>query len=128
MIVDTSAVLAIVFREPGFEALVDKLLAADSRGVGAPTLVETALVLTGRLGAAGEGFVDGFTEKFEVAVLPFGAAHWRAAAEAFYRFGKGRHPASLNFGDCLSYATAKLAGLPLLFVGADFARTDIGAA
>lgn len=60
--------------------------------------------------------------------MPFGEAHWREAVEAYRRFGKGRHPAGLNFGDCLTYATAKLAGEPLLFVGEDFPATDLEAA
>ncbi len=58
-------------------------------------------------------------------IVPFEAAHARAAREAFDRFGRGRHPAALNFGDCLTYATARVAGMPLLFVGDDFARTDL---
>jgi ribonuclease VapC len=61
----------------------------------------------------------------EVAVVPFADAHWKAAIDAHRRYGKGRHPAGLNFGDCLTYATAKLAGQPLLCTGRDFARTDL---
>ena len=60
-----------------------------------------------------------------MSVVSFSEAHWREASDAFARYGKGRHPASLNFGDCMSYAVAKLSGAPLLFVGTDFAQTDI---
>jgi ribonuclease VapC len=69
--------------------------------------------------------LDRFLRDFQVTPIAFGELHWLEALEAFRRFGKGRHPAALNFGDCMSYATAKLAGRPLLFVGDDFTRTDI---
>ena len=76
----------------------------------------------------GRSLVSRFLEQREVVVVPFGASHWSIAAEAFIRYGKGRHPAALNYGDCMTYATAKVAGAPLLFVGDDFAQTDIAAA
>lgn len=128
MIVDTSALLAIVFKEPGYESLIDKLLAPGRKGMGAPTLAEAGLVLTGRLEGDADAQVSGILQQFEIVPVPFGERHWRAAVEAFRRFGKGRHPAALNFGDCLSYATAKLADRPLLFVGEDFSKTDLQAA
>ena len=125
MIVDTSAILAIVFKEPGYESLIDKLLAPGRKGVGTPTLAEAGLVLTGRLEGDADAQVSSILQQFEIVPVPFGEGHWRAAVEAFHRFGKGRHPAALNFGDCLSYATAKLADRPLLFVGEDFSKTDL---
>lgn len=125
MILDSSVLVAIVLREPGFEALVDRLRAAELPAIGAPTLVEAAIVLSARLGADGQAIVDRFLRDFEVATLPFGERHWREAVDAYARFGRGLHPAALNFGDCLSYATARLAGQPLLFVGDDFSRTDL---
>lgn len=128
MIVDSSALLAVVFREPGYEALLDRLLSAERKGIAAPTLVEVALVLTGRLGRPAETLVERLAQHFELMVIPFGEAHWRAAADAFARYGRGRHPAALNYGDCLSYAAAKLADRPLLYVGEDFGRTDLVAA
>ena len=128
MILDTSAILAVLFREPGHERLIEKLLAAGRRGVGTPTLAETGLVLAGRLEGDAEVLLSGFVRQFEILPVPFGDRHWRAAVEAFRRFGKGRHPAALNFGDCLSYATARLADRPLLYVGDDFSRTDLEAA
>lgn len=128
MIVDTSAILAVLFREAGWQALVDKLLAAERKGIGTPTLVEASLVLNARLGTTADGMLDRFLQQFELTPVPFGEAHWRAAAEAFRRFGRGRHPAALNFGDCLTYAVARLADRPLLYTGEDFAHTDLAEA
>lgn len=124
MILDTSAILAVLFREAEHERILDKLLRAESKGVGAPTLVEVSLVLTGRLGPC-QGMVDRFLQEIGATTIPFGEAHWRTAADAFLRFGKGRHPAALNLGDCQSYAVAKLAQQPLLFLGNDFSQTDL---
>ena len=128
MILDTSALLAVIFKEPGHEELIDKLLTPGRRGIGTPTLTEAGLVLTARVEADAEALLASFLRQFEIVEVPFGDRHWRAAVEAFHRFGEGRHPAGLNFGDCLSYATAKLADRALLFVGDDFSRTDLVAA
>ncbi len=128
MIVDSSAIVAIVLRESGYEKLVDKLRNAETIGIGAPTLTEAGMVLSTRLGIDPQALLDHFLHDFGVMPVDFGDQHWREALEAFHRFGKGRHPAALNFGDCLSYATAKLAGHSLLFVGGDFPRTDIESA
>ncbi len=125
MIVDSSALVAILLREKGSEPLLDALEAADACRIGAPTLVETAMVLTGRLGDAGRTMLLSLLQEVNVDVLSFGDAHWRIAQSAFVRYGKGRHPAALNFGDCLTYATAYVAGEPLLCVGDDFAQTDL---
>jgi ribonuclease VapC len=125
---DSSAILAILFQERGFESLVDRLLAAESRIVGAPTLAETAIVLTVKLGDGAQGMIERFIQQFDVSTVAFGEAHWKEAGEAFLRFGRGRHRAALNFGDCLSYAVARLSEQPLLFVGNDLSRTDIEAA
>jgi ribonuclease VapC len=128
VILDTSVVVAITLREPGYEALVAKLRSANTLGIGAPTLTETGMVLSARLGVEPQALLDRFLRDFGVVPVAFGDPHWREALEAFRRFGKGRHPAALNFGDCLSYAAARLAGHPLLFVGDDFSRTDIAVA
>lgn len=128
MIVDTSALLAVIFKEPDHEKLIEKLLAPGRRGIGTPTLAEAGLILTARMEADAEALLASFLRQFEIVEVSFGDRHWRAAVEAFHRFGKGRHPAGLNFGDCLSYATAKLADRALLFVGDDFTRTDLEAA
>ena len=128
MIVDSSAVVAVLKREPRQEEMAIKLEEAEIVAIGAPTLFETGIVTIGALGERGRGLIAQFLESFEVEVLPFGRSHWEVAAEAFLRYGKGRHPAALNFGDCMTYATARLAQKPLLFVGNDFAQTDIQAA
>lgn len=128
MILDTSAILAILLEEKGHEALLRKVLAVERKGVAAPVLLESSMVLTRRHDSAALSILDRWVRQFDVSVIPFGDVHWRAAAEAFLRFGKGRHPAALNFGDCMSYATAKLADRPLLYVGEDFAKTDIATA
>lgn len=125
MIVDSSAIVAVVLDEPGCEALIDKLGSADHAGIGAPTLAETAIVLSARLGRDARTLLSRFVDEASIEVVPFGEAHFRAAVEAWLRFGKGRHPAALNFGDCMSYATARLAGQPLLCTGNDFGRTDL---
>jgi ribonuclease VapC len=121
-------IVAIVRREPGFEDLVAKLEAAAGAEIGTPTLAEAGLVIEARLGVDARMVLDRFVSDFRIATIPFGEAHWREALQAFRRFGKGRHEASLNFGDCLTYAVAQLARQPLLFRGDDFARTDLDAA
>jgi len=128
MIVDTSAVIAIVQEEPGFERLVRAMLSADSVGIGTPTLTETAIVLASRINQDPRPDLSRFMQESEMVEVPFGERHWREATEAFLRFGKGRHPARLNFGDCMSYAIARVADQPLLFVGNAFRQTDIEAA
>ena len=128
MIVDSSAVVAVLKREPLQEEMATKLANADVVAIGAPTLFETDMVTIGALGKRGRAVIAQFLESFEVEVIPFGDNHWQVAAEAFMRFGKGRDPAGLNYGDCMTYATAKVAGEPLLYIGNDFAQTDIEAA
>jgi ribonuclease VapC len=125
VILDSSVLIAIVLREPGYEELVHKLRSADTLGIGTPTLTEAGMVLSSRLGIESQALLDRFLRDFGIVPVAFGEPHWREALEAFRRFGKGRHAAALNFGDCLSYAVARLAGHPLLFVGNDFSRTDI---
>lgn len=127
MIVDTSAIVAVVIQEPDYEPLIDKL-AVGGAGIGTPTLAELSLVLTARLGRDSRPVVSGLIELFDLDVVSFGDAHWRVAVDAHSRFGRGRHRAGLNFGDCLTYAVASLANEPLLFVGEDFTHTDLNAA
>jgi len=125
MILDTSAIVAVILGQAESPALTRALLADMPSAAGAPTLAEAAIVLQARLGL--QGFVDlrGFLVEFDVHAIPFGDEHWRQAGVAYSKFGKGRHTAGLNFGDCLTYAVAKLSGLPLLCVGGDFAQTDL---
>lgn len=125
MTLDSSALVAILFAEPGYLDLVDRILEADHVRVGAPTLAETSLVFTGRRGSRGAESVEGLVTELDVSIVPFGEAEWHLAVDAFRRFGRGRHPAALNYGDCLAYATARAFRDTLLFVGDDFTKTDI---
>jgi len=128
VIVDSSALLAILFREEGFEPVLERLLDDPAPAAGAPTLAETGIVLAARAGDASRGMLERFLDETGVQEIPFGELHWREAVSAWRRYGKGRHPAGLNFGDCMTYAVASLAGEPLLFVGEDFRKTDVVAA
>jgi ribonuclease VapC len=125
MTLDSSALVAILFSEFGHLDLVDRILAANEVRVGAPTLVETSLVLSGRRRAPAKGEIEGLIQELGVTVVPFGELEWRLAVDAFTKFGRGRHRAALNFGDCLAYAIAMSLGDSLLFVGDDFAHTDV---
>lgn len=125
MILDASAVVAVILGEPDADRLLTRFSAASELAIGAPSLVEAAIVLGHRLGPVATSLLERFVGELEVTILPFDLRHWRTAVEASRRFGKGRHPAALNFGDCLAYATARLAALPLLATGEDFARTDL---
>jgi ribonuclease VapC len=128
MILDSSAVIAVLREELGHESLASKLDGAPALAIGSPTVFETGMVAIGRFGTEGRALVGRFLEDWEVEIVPFDARHWRVAIDAFARYGKGRHPAALNYGDCMTYATARLAELPLLFTGDDFTRTDIAVA
>jgi len=128
MVLDSSAIVAIHLREPGHDRLIDRIDAAEVVVVGVPTLLETVMVLTARLGQDARPMIFAFLRRLEAEVVPFNEEHLDAAAAAFMRFGRGRHPAALNFGDCMSYAVASVAGMPLLFTGEDFRRTDIAPA
>jgi ribonuclease VapC len=125
MIVDSSALVAITFQEPGYEDLIAKLATAPSAGIGTPTLTETGIVLAPRLRRDPRDLLTRMLGEFGVSEVPFGEEHWREAIGACWRYGKGRHRAQLNFGDCLTYAIARLAEEPLLCVGDDFAQTDV---
>ena len=125
MIIDTSAILAIVFQEPGYEELALKVARAEGVGIGAPTLVECGIVLTARLGQDARGLLARFVEEANITLVPFTDTHFGISVGAWIRYGKGQHAAGLNFGDCLTYAVAKLADMPLLAVGNDFPQTDI---
>ena len=128
MVVDTSALVAILQDEPERERLTDSLLAAPSRRLSAATLVEAGIVMEGRHGGRGATRLDALLSQTRVEVVPLTAAHAAAARGAFRRFGKGRHPAGLNYGDCFSYALAVALAEPLLFVGDDFGQTDVDVA
>ena len=124
MIVDSSALVAIVLREPGWEMLVEKL-STGAAGAGAPTLAEAGLVLSAKMGPRGRSLLARVVQEARISVVPFTDEHWPIAIDAYTKFGKGRHAAALNFGDCLTYAVASLASQPLLYVGQDFSKTDL---
>ena len=124
MILDSSAIVALLFREPDWDRLMTALETGERLAAGAPTLAETGVVLVAR-GGAGAPNLHRFLQEFDLEVISFGDLHWAEAMWAYERFGRRRHPAQLNFGDCLTYATAKLAGEPLLCKGNDFSRTDL---
>jgi ribonuclease VapC len=125
VILDSSAIIAILLREPGYERIRERLAASERIAVGAPTVVESSMVLCSRLGRAGKTLLARFLQEADVEVMEFTAEHWTVAADAFVAYGKGRHRAGLNFGDCMTYATAKVADEPLLCVGDDFPGTDL---
>jgi ribonuclease VapC len=125
VILDASAVVSMFLREPGWEGIAEKIGQARTAGIGAPTLAETGIVLTARFEKDSRPLLFRFIHEFDIAVVPFGEFHWREAIAAFARYGKGRHAAALNFGDCLTYAVARLARRPLLCTGRDFAKTDL---
>lgn len=121
---DTSAIVAIALAEEERDAFI-RVIAVRRALVGAPTLLETRLVLSSRI-AATDTFLEGLIGQSVIHTVDFSLDHYRLAATAFDRFGKGRgHKAGLNFGDCLSYAVAQARDVPLLFKGQDFIHTDI---
>ncbi len=125
MVIDTSAIMAILIREPVADRLVQAVDADRTRLVSAATVVETSLVLLGRYGEVGEPQLDRLLRGIGAEVVPVGEEQVTLARDAALRFGRGRHPAGLNFGDCFSYALAVARGEPLLFVGEDFTKTDV---
>ena len=128
MIVDTSAIVAILAGEPDAERLIEALSTATQCRISAATFVELSMVLEGQFGPEVAYQAEALFREIGMSIEPFTAEQAYAARQAFRDFGKGRHPAGLNLGDCFSYALAKLAGEPLLFKGSDFSRTDIVAA
>ena len=125
MIVDTSAIIAVLFEEDGFEGYVDILLRTPNCRMSVASLVEISLVANRRLGPGANKQCDALLLKTEIAIEPVTLEQALIAREAFLNFGKGRHPAGLNFGDCFSYALATATGEPLLFKGDDFSKTDL---
>lgn len=124
MILDSSVLVALALREPGVEQLLERIGAADRVAIGAATLLEAGIVISARLERDARGLLARLLAEGGITVLPVSDAHFGVAMEAWLRFGKGRHPAALNFGDCLSYAMAVVSGRPLLAIGDDFPLTD----
>jgi ribonuclease VapC len=128
MVIDTSALLALLLDEPEAEAYRAVLEGDGSRLVSAATLLETAIVIEARKGEAGGRELDLFIHKAGIAVVAVDAEHVAEARRAYRRFGRGRHAAGLNFGDVFAYALARASGEALLFKGDDFTRTDVSRA
>ena len=128
MVLDTSAIVAVLLKEPGYERLMLQIDLADEVVLGAPSVLEAGMVLSSRMRQDARPVIQALLRQIRATVIPFDDDHAWAATGAFLRFGGGRHPANLNFGDCMSYAVASLAGQPLLYVGNDFGKTDIPSA
>lgn len=122
--VDTSALVAIVLGEGDAERYLDELAHNPAR-LSTVSLAEAAIVVHARQGADAARDLDQLIDATIESIVPVDVEHARATVAAWHRFGKGRHPASLNFGDCFAYAVAHLAGIALLYKGRDFAQTDI---
>ena len=125
LVVDTSAAVAIVFGEPGSEELAVHLENALARLMPAAIRVELGIVLEARLWPAGQDIVERFLRDAKIDIVPVDADLAARAMSGWRRYGKGHHPAGLNFGDCFTYALAERTGHPVLCTGNDFAATDI---
>ncbi len=128
MVIDTSVIVAIACNEPEAADFERRIADDPIRLMSAATLVEAAMVIETRFGEAGAGELDLWLHKVGVEIVSLDAEQADLARRAWRRFGKGRHPAGLNYGDCFSYALTKVSGEPLLYKGNDFARTDLASA
>jgi ribonuclease VapC len=125
MLIDTSAVLAILQGEPERRTFVEAIEAADAARMSVASFVESSIVIESRYGAEGLRDLDRFLSRARIELIPVEAEQGQLARSAFSRFGKGRHRAGLNFGDCFAYAAAMALGEPLLSKGDDFIHTDL---
>jgi ribonuclease VapC len=125
MVIDTSALLAILKVEPEALAMITRLSQAGPKRISTATLLETRLVIEGQIGEAGQAELDRLLAAAAITSVPLQEPHVLWALEGWRRYGKGRHPAALNFGDCFSYGLARSLQVPLLFKGDDFAATDL---
>ena len=128
MILDTSALLAVLFGEKDAETYAQAISQAEVCRISAATFVEVSIVVESQTGDAGSRQWDSFFRSAAISIEPVNEEHAHTARQAWSDFGKGRHGAGLNFGDCFSYALAKVSGEPLLFKGQDFRKTGIPAA
>ena len=128
MVIDSSAVLAILQNEPERRAFNEAIAAAETRLLSAASLVELSIVLEARFGPDAQGDLDLFLSTAQIEIVALDRDQAELARGAFSRYGKGRHRAGLNFGDCFAYALAQWAGDPLLFKGDDFSHTDLQSA
>lgn len=125
MVIDTSAFLAILQNEPERRRFNEQIEAANSRLVSAASYVECSMILESRYGAEGVRDLDHFIARAQITIVPVDAEQARIARDAFCKYGKGRHRAGLNFGDCFSYALSRAVDQPLLYKGEDFPYTDV---
>src|SRR5262245_19251593 len=125
MVIDTSALAAILQNEPERRSFIEAIEAADSRLMSAATFVEISIVIESRYGAEGLRDLDLFLSRAAIELVAVDAEQAHTARRAFSRYGKGRHRAGLNYGDCFAYGLALVAGEPLLFKGDNFAQTDV---
>lgn len=125
MVIDTSALIAIMLDEPPAGRLIAAIDAAEVRRLSAATVVEASLVLLGRFGEAGDVQLDRLMREIRAEIVPVDEVQVAIARDAAVRFGRGRHSAGLNFGDVFSYALSASVGEPLLYVGDDFSKTDV---
>jgi len=128
MIVDSSALVAILLKEPEALRFTTAIAKSSVCRLPSPNFLETSMLLLGRLGEDGLRDLDHYISRSKMEIAPFTESQARLARDAFKRFGKGRHPAGLNFGDCIAYALARESGEELLFKGNDFTQTDIAVA
>jgi ribonuclease VapC len=128
MVIDTSALLAVLLDEPERDAFIALMADANDTLISAATLVEASIVMQAKTGHGGIVDLDELLAASGVRSIAVDGSQAHAARDAFARYGKGRAPAGLNFGDCFSYALAKTSNRPLLFKGSDFAQTDIAPA
>jgi len=125
MVIDTSALLAIFLAEAERKPFLDQIIQAEARQISAANLLETGIVLEAKRGEAAGREFDLFVVRAQLQIVPVDAEQVEIARSAWRKYGKGRHPAGLNFGDCFAYALAKVSGEPLLAKGEDFSQTDI---
>ena len=125
IVLETSAVAAVFFNEPEREAFLGAIFASREVAISAVSVMECGLVLAGRNGAAAPPLLFAALEQWAAKIVAADAEQATRAIDAYLRYGRGRHPARLNFGDCFAYALAKSLDAPLLFKGEDFAKTDV---
>jgi ribonuclease VapC len=125
MVIDSSALIAVLVGEEGAEAFLDALAAPEGKYMSALNHLESAIVMASRKGEAGSKALAALVAHAQIEILPFDAGQSEIALDAWRRYGKGRHPAALNLGDCAAYALALTLGQKLLFKGGDLVKTDV---
>ncbi len=127
MVIDTSAIIAVAGKEDGYQNIISAMLSSPRRCISSASVLEVYMVTLGRMGADAWPDIENFIEA-KLDIVSVSEEVLTHAIEGYRRYGKGRHPAKLNYGDCFAYGTAKALNFPLLFVGNDFSQTDIASA